>query len=317
MLLGDRIIVNSVAEFYEKAGKILLDSGNITSPRGLETKELIAPQIVIQNPRERLVYNDNRNYNIFHALTESILLFSPTDKVEHIARFNKNMKNFSDDGETMYGSYGKRISHFIDHIINKLKVDKDSRQAVLSIHKSVDLIMGTKDVPCTENLQFLIRENKLYMIVTMRSNDILFGFQYDVFMFSMLQETIANTLGIDIGYYIHNPASLHVYKDYPSFNGYEMLESMTKDSHSIKVKNDGEVSHWKKLASKVTDNETYAINGSTTINEIQLTLAIEELYKSIKDHRDEYSDRTKGYFHKLVKESPRWVKPFTSKWDKF
>ena len=44
--------------------------------------------------------------------------------------------------------------------------------------------------------KFLIRDNKLNMITTMRSNDIYLGFTYDVFIFTLMQEILANELGM-------------------------------------------------------------------------------------------------------------------------
>lgn len=317
MLLGNRYIVDSVAEAYEKIGNDFLNNGaKEVSPRGIATREVIAPQIIIQDPRKRLVYNKGRKYNLMHALTESIMLHSSSDKVEHIGMFNSNMKRFSDDGVTMYGSYGKRISSFIEYIVSKLKADPDSRQAVLSIYKSIDMVTTTKDVPCTENLQFLIRDNKLHMVVNMRSNDILYGFQYDVVMFSMLQETIANTLEIDLGYYIHQPASLHVYEKYNEFNGYDMLEEMATKSESIRVINNSDIHDWKDLADVFTKKcslNQVRLNGIT--RDIYELLSRETLYRSLKENEDDISSKTIGYFKRLSQGSPSWAKPFVKRWD--
>ena len=55
----------------------------------------------------------------------------------------------------------------------------------------------------------------------MRSNDLMWGYFYDVFMFTWLQEAIANELGVDVGYYHHHATSLHVYEPY-----FDMLEEV-------------------------------------------------------------------------------------------
>jgi hypothetical protein len=46
----------------------------------------------------------------------------------------------------------------------------------------------------------------------MRSNDAWYGLSYDVFMFTTLQRTIADVLGIEAGPYTHHAYSLHVYE---------------------------------------------------------------------------------------------------------
>jgi thymidylate synthase len=46
----------------------------------------------------------------------------------------------------------------------------------------------------------------------MRSNDLVWGLPYDVFFFTMLQELLAQKLGLDLGVYIHGAGSLHLYE---------------------------------------------------------------------------------------------------------
>lgn len=300
-MLGKRYEVNNVAEVYKRVGKDLLKAKS-SSPRGAETKELIAPQIVIKNPRERLAHNSERKYNLFHAFSEAIMLYSTSSKVEHLGMFNKNMKKFSDNGETMYGAYGTRIAEYIPDVVEKLKNDNDSRQAVLTIYDSQDMTEDTKDVPCTQTFQFLLRDEKLHMVTNMRSNDIIYGFQFDVFMFTMLQETIANELEVEVGYYVHQPASLHVYKNYFNFEGYEMLSNMTKKSNSIEVVNNGRLKDWNELALSYTGEIDYKNNGS-------ITDTINILIKSEKEYRTGNKYKTEEYSM-----APSWAKPFLSKW---
>lgn len=317
-MLGNKYVVESVADAYRVVGRELLDYGILVGPRGLSTKELIAPQIIITNPQSRLVYNKDRKYGIFHALTEATCLYSDSDLLKDIGRYNQGMKTYSDNGVTLYGSYGKRISKYLDDIVEKLKSDKDTRQAVLSIYESKDLRAKTKDVPCTENLQFLIRDNKLHLIVSMRSNDILFGFQYDVFMFTMLQETIANTLGIPIGYYIHNAGSLHVYEKYPQFNGYEMLDNMTQQDNNIPIKfnNNSNLKEWKALSEMFVNGYSdyhwlSKLNGTT--QQVRDLFYAEDLYRKLKKVGD-HTIFEKIALKNMYMEAPDWVKPFITKW---
>jgi len=69
-----------------------------------------------------------------------------------------------------------------------------------------------KDSPCACTLQFLIREEQLHLIVHMRSNDAIWGLPYDMFLFTMLQELLANELGTPLGTYTHIVGSLHLYE---------------------------------------------------------------------------------------------------------
>ena len=90
----------------------------------------------------------------------------------------------SDDGITVNSNYGYCIKSKYgfdqwEYIKSMLSKNPESRQAVIHI-KTADNT-ESKDVNCTVCLQFIIRDNKLYMTTYMRSNDIWLGFPYDVF----------------------------------------------------------------------------------------------------------------------------------------
>ena len=94
-----------------------------------------------------------------------------------------------------------------------LKNDPSTRQAVIHIKEARNLIdYPTKDLNCTIALQFILRNNKLDLIVTMRSNDVWLGLPYDLFNFTCMQILMAMELGVEIGTYYHNAASLHMYR---------------------------------------------------------------------------------------------------------
>jgi thymidylate synthase len=62
------------------------------------------------------------------------------------------------------------------------------------IHNDLYDQRRTCDVPCTLTLQFLIRQGRLDMIVNMRSNDLLWGFSYDITQFAFVQRLLAMCL---------------------------------------------------------------------------------------------------------------------------
>jgi len=57
----------------------------------------------------------------------------------------------------------------------------------------------------------MIRDDRLIMVTSMRSNDVFIGLPYDVFAFTMIQEILARTLGVEVGPYKHVVGSLHLY----------------------------------------------------------------------------------------------------------
>jgi thymidylate synthase len=71
---------------------------------------------------------------------------------------------------------------------------------------------GHRDVPCTLNYRFFLRNDRLHMHTTMRSQDLWLGFPYDIFAATVLQELLAGWLGVELGDYHHNVDSLHLYE---------------------------------------------------------------------------------------------------------
>lgn len=218
---------NSVDEIQKKVINDLLKNGGICSPRGLEIKELCGYCIRLNNPRRRLIYNPERKFSLTFAIGEFLWYWGKRNDLEMIKYYNKSYDTYSDDGKTLNGAYGKRIfgqtSGQFEKIVQKLKEDKDTRQAVISIYKEEDVFCRSKDIPCTCTIQFLIRENQLNCIVYMRSNDIIWGMAYDIFSFTMIQEILATILGVKIGWYEHHVGSLHIYNNF-----YELGEKMVE-----------------------------------------------------------------------------------------
>lgn len=198
--------------------KTVLDHGDRVSPRGIDTIELIAPQIVLHDVRDALPVGIGRRLNVRFAAAEAIQLIGGFSDVELTIRTNPNMKQFVEDAGFLHGAYGPRIGQAMRDAVRRLQQDKDTRQAIVTIwNNEKDLPSTYRDLPCTVSLQFLIRNNRLRLITTMRSNDVWWGLAYDAFQFTQLQLTVANILGIEPGVYVHQPASLHVYtKDIPA-----------------------------------------------------------------------------------------------------
>ena len=101
----------------------------------------------------------------------------------------------------------------IGYIINLLKNEPDTRQAVITILDMKEHDEFTFDTPCTYAIQFTIVHGRLDMCVTMRSNDLWYGFCNDQYQFSMLQEMISLELEIESGAYYHFAHNMHLYND--------------------------------------------------------------------------------------------------------
>jgi thymidylate synthase len=206
----------SVQKLFEfQVQKLISNPEFKCSPRGLFIHEDLGFSARITDPKDRIVFSPERKFDISYALGEFMWYLTGDNSLEMIQYYAPSYNRFSDDGKHLYGAYGPRLfseSGGIPSVINTLNKDRDSRQAVSLIWREKDMKAETKDLPCTVALQFFIRDEKLNLIVTMRSNDIWLGFPYDCFCFTLIQEYVALKIGIELGFYQHNAGSIHMYK---------------------------------------------------------------------------------------------------------
>lgn len=178
------------------------------------TYELRNVKIELNDITENIV--SIRNISHSYLFAEWIWYFTGKNDVNFISKFASKWKNISDDGLTNNSAYGYLIksAHGFDQlekIIELLQKDPYSRRGVININVPNENVIETKDEPCTICLQFYIRDNKLYCTGMMRSNDIWYGFPYDIAFFTLLQRYTADRLGVEYGSYTHFVTSLHVY----------------------------------------------------------------------------------------------------------
>jgi len=124
----------------------------------------------------------------------------------------KRMADGMGNVNSNYGYQWKRNDQ-IGYVINLLKQEKYTRQATISIYDGKEHDKFTYDTPCTYAIQFTIVHGRLDMCVTMRSNDLWYGFCNDQYQFSKLQDLMAFRLSIETGVYFHFAHNMHLYND--------------------------------------------------------------------------------------------------------
>jgi thymidylate synthase len=191
--------------------KHLLERGKLQSPRGQITFEELGVVLRMSDLRENILINDARRPNYRFMVAEWLWIALGRSDVASLMRYNKQIAQFSDDKLTFSGAYGPRLKPQWDWIIQKLRKDEYSRQSVASIW--LPSPSESKDIPCTLNFQFLLRDKHLNCIVTMRSSDVWLGLPYDFFNFSMLTNMLAGELGVECGWLQMNLGSSHLYRD--------------------------------------------------------------------------------------------------------
>lgn len=101
--------------------------------------------------------------------------------------------------------------------LESLQADKDTRQAILKFNLPEHFYKGNKDVTCTLSGFFSIRNDKLNLSITMRSNDLMLGLAYDLPWFVSLMDKMVADLqptypNLTKGHYTHTVHSMHIYE---------------------------------------------------------------------------------------------------------
>jgi thymidylate synthase len=194
---------------FETIFIILNDDGEIVG----DTKVLYNCGFYIINPLDNIISSSFRNWNNTYADREWDWYISGNPSALAISKHAPIWKKHMDENGDVRSNYGWQWNRndMLENIIAKLKSNKDTRQAVLSIYDGKEIETYKYDTPCTNSIHFQVVKNKLCMTVNMRSNDLWFGFCNDQYCFSKLQKLVSNKLNLEVGWYYHFASNMHIY----------------------------------------------------------------------------------------------------------
>ena len=145
------------------------------------------------------------------------------------------------DFEVEYGNweytYHDLMKSQIPYVLEVLTKDPYSRQAVITLPNEETRRLPSP--PCLQTIQYFIRDNQdsekeLLCDLFFRSNDALKASFSNAFALIMLQQKMANELGIKrLGEYVHRVGSYHIYE-----NDYAELEGVI-----TRMKNNGNLTY--------------------------------------------------------------------------
>ena len=183
------------------------------------TKALFNVGFYITDPMNNKIINKERNWKEDYAEAEWQWYLSGDrniaklgDLYGKVPEIWKHMADADGNVNSNYGWQWQRNQQ-LDYVIGLLRTQPDTRQACVSIYDAKEWECYTHDTPCTYAIQFTIVNNRLDMCVTMRSNDLWYGFCNDQYQFSKLQELMAFRLEIETGVYYHFAHNMHLYND--------------------------------------------------------------------------------------------------------
>jgi hypothetical protein len=221
------IRAHSVHEALQGGMLLLRDEGVARDSRNGLTIEHPSPiTTTYLMPWQRVLTDPVRNANPFFHFFEALWILAGREDVAWLAQFNGNMVRYSDDNKTFHAPYGHRLVHApkgkgtnnqLEHVINMIRKDPDTRRAVLQIWDHTrDLNVNSKDLPCNAMVFLRCRADALDMTVCNRSNDIVWGaYGANAVQFSILLEYLAARTFKLMGHYHQISNSFHVYVDNP------------------------------------------------------------------------------------------------------
>jgi thymidylate synthase len=187
--------------------------GKPTAPRGQKTVEIENAMIHLDDVYDALPVGTGRGISKGIAAVEACQLLGGVSRPNLVIQIGPVFQNYTEDNGTFHGAYGPRTFGQFGVMANRLRADPDSRQAVTTIwDPNFDLLEEKRDYPCTLSFMFRLRNGRLNMTTTMRSNDVIKGVAYDFFQFTRVQIALAAVLGVQPGTYTHVAGSFHLYE---------------------------------------------------------------------------------------------------------
>lgn len=181
--------------------------------------EIIGYTHEISNPLHTLLSSKIRPVDPFYLAGLAVWFLAGSNSLEWLSFYNKHALYYSNDGQTLCGSFGYRLRYGqlgtdqIECVIKRILNDAGTRRAVATIFFEEDNLHETREFPCALGSHFFLRDNRLHAITYMRAQQALTIFPYDIFIFITLQSYIATRIGVKIGSYYHFCGTYHIYED--------------------------------------------------------------------------------------------------------
>lgn len=231
-------IYDNCHELMSETGRNIWEMGSIVKPKSYQnknieddedyvTKELICEQyclVAMPDPEYLFAFDNDAKPWAQAELAERLNTNAyPINPGEAYKLRPDTWEEFLVDGKFDY-SYNERMwanpmgGGYLGRVIEELKRNPDTRQAVVLIHEPNDSfgLGGKKRIPCSMYYDFLIRKNgqgeyQLNICYHQRSADFVTHFGNDVWLACRLMEWVAKQIGAQPGYLYHTIDSLHSY----------------------------------------------------------------------------------------------------------
>jgi thymidylate synthase len=224
--VGVRVVSGSTfAEAYRGVLSTIFNEPDfVSSPRGLEIREVMNLAMVVYDPTSNMFINAARSTPKRYLAGEILWYFLGRNDLEFISKYSSFWERIANKDDTLNSAYGhllftERNEHGYNEwtwAFESLRNDKDTRQAIIRFNKPHHGYKWNKDFVCTLAGNFLIRDDDLHFTVVMRSQDEVLGRTFDVPFFALLQQQMRRHLlqfypTLGLGTFTHINMSSHIY----------------------------------------------------------------------------------------------------------
>lgn len=209
----------SFSNTFKQVIKHIKEQGDESQPRDLKVREVLLADFNI-DPAKPIANFKNRPFNWKYLAGELAWYLHRDRDIDYINNFSSFWKGITNpESNQINSNYGSLVinDEQISWVVESLKRDINSRQAIMFFNRPDFQFEGNKDFVCTMYANFFVRDNALMMKVQMRSNDIFYGLTFDAPFFSFLHQSVWYILketypDLNIGYYFHYADNLHYYE---------------------------------------------------------------------------------------------------------
>lgn len=201
----------------EKNGEYISSSSNTSLNRSFQTKELNNVQLKIDDFKQLLLNDDEVSY--YEKELDWYLDVCTVD-LKKLAKDVLGAVNRCGPNS----NYGEMMLHFKNQfgitqkqwVVEKLKKDRNSRQAIAFYNKPAYQYFDNEDFVCCLSQMFNIKGNMLNTVVNSRSNDLINSFRFDSIWWRIFQNIVLSELKetypeLELGYLLVNIFSAHYY----------------------------------------------------------------------------------------------------------
>ncbi len=216
MRVGRFIRAETIPEAWRRGLNLIWRQGEeITDERGTRTKEVLALEVVVEDPRRDMIpeeYSWNRPRLEDYA---SQLISGENPGFEYT--YGERLRSWSlpvsgNGGDACGGGIGEPGGPVdqIEYVVRRLRANPNSRRAsAVTWIPPVDT--KKEEVPCMMVDDFKIREGRLHLAALFRSHDFAGAYPANLYGLTRLLEYVAERAGADPGSITTVSCSAHIY----------------------------------------------------------------------------------------------------------